>query len=121
MTKTEALYNFFNSFSIPAYPTSAVPGKAKFPFMTYEVALGEWQDTTAIAVNVYYYTDSEAIINNKVEEISKAIGLGGTQIACDEGAIWITKGSPYVNAIRYDDEPTIKRRQLNLNLTFFTL
>lgn len=118
MTKTQAIYDFFNSFGIKAYPTTAVPDKVALPYITYELSLGEWGDATTPAVNVYFHTTSENVIQRKVDEIAERIGLGGTQIAYDKGTIWITKGSPWCNAIAYQGDNTLKRRQLNVVMNF---
>ena len=121
MTKTAALYNFFSQFGVNAYPSNNTPGKLVFPYLTYEVAIsGFLEGETAIVVNLWYYTTREDIPNAKVEEISKAIGLGGKTIRCDEGIIWIKKGSPFCKSLKDENEGTVKRRVINLSLEFLT-
>ena len=96
MTKAAALQKFFGSFGIPAYPSNNVPDETTFPWLTYDVSFGSWGDgEIPIAVHLYYHTTFEAIPNAKAEEIGKAIGLGGVMLHCDDGAVWIKKGSPF--------------------------
>lgn len=118
MTKAEALYNFFNSFGIDGYPETNVPDKAKLPYLTYESRIGMVGENIAIAIQLWYKTESEAVPNAKVEEIAEAIGLGGIQIRHDEGSIWIKRGTPFAIAQNAETDNTIKMRQININLEF---
>ena len=61
MTPEAAVYTFLSSFGIPAYAASSVPDQATFPYLTYDLVLGEWgQPEVNMPVNVWYRTDSEA-------------------------------------------------------------
>ena len=78
-TKTAALYEFFNRF-ITAYPFTSVPmndaGQEDviFPYATYEVVVDNFDGgEVSIALNLWYYTTSEAIPDAKAQEISNAI------------------------------------------------
>lgn len=118
MTQEAAIYEFLNGFGIPAYPASSVPDQAEFPRITYEVVLGEWGGTEVnMPVNVWYRTESEAEPNAKVREISRRIGHGGILIECDDGVLWIKKGSPWAQAVTIDGEDEkVKRRYVNINV-----
>lgn len=119
MTKSKALYDFFNSFGITGYPINQVPDDTVFPWLTYENTIGNAGDSEiSIQVNLWYRTDSEAIPNAKAEEISKAIGLGGKLITHDEGAIWVKRGTPWCNSLNDESDSAIKRRVLNIILEF---
>lgn len=121
MNKSAALFEFFNSFGLKAYPTTSVPDDVIFPYITYENTVSSFEDSDVmIAVNLYYYTESEAIPNAKAEEINQAIGPEGKPVKCDEGFIWIKRGSPFCQSLRDDTNPTIKRRYINLTLEYFT-
>ena len=100
MTPEAAVYTFLSSFGIPAYAASSVPDQATFPYLTYDLVLGEWgQPEVNMPVNVWYRTDSEALPNAKVREISQAIGMGGVTLPCDGGMLWVKKGSPWAQAV----------------------
>lgn len=120
MTPEAAIYSFLAGFSIPAYASASVPDQAEFPYITYDLVLGEWGEPEVnMPVNVWYRTDSEAIPNAKVREISQAIGMGGMTLPCDGGMLWIKKGSPWAQAMSVEGEDEkVKRRYININIEF---
>lgn len=122
MTKDKALHAWFQSFGIPFYPASSVPKDVKFPYGTYELITSAWgEGEVGLTVNLWYYTESEAVPNIKAQEISEAIGLGGVQIPCDGGSIWVTRGSPWCQSLYDSTDTTIKRRYLNITANYNTL
>lgn len=118
MTKTQALYNFYSSFGMEAYPVDSVPEDTVFPWLTYENTIGDFGEQTSIALHLYYHTKSESIPNAKVEEIFQHLGLGGVQIPYDDGSIWIKRGSPFSNSPADQNDPLVKHRIVNLVLEF---
>lgn len=122
MTPEAAIYTFLSGFSIPAYASSSVPDQAQFPYITYDLVLGEWeQGEVNMSVNVWYRTESEALPNAKVREISQTIGMGGVNISCDGGMLWLKKGSPWAQAVTIDGEDEkVKRRLLNISIETIT-
>lgn len=122
MTPEAAIYSFLAGFSIPAYASASVPDQAAFPYITYDLVLGEWDEPEVnMAVNVWYRTESEAIPNAKVREISQAIGMGGVTLPCDGGMLWVKKGSPWAQAVTVEGEDEkVKRRYVNINIEFLT-
>lgn len=119
MTKAAALNKFFNTFGMTAYPSSAVPEDVIFPYLTYELATGDiYSGDISIVVNLWFHTQSEKIPNDKVEQIAKAIGIGGATVPYDEGAIWIKKGSPFSQSLNDENNNTVKRRLINLTLEY---
>lgn len=121
MTPEAAIYEFMSSFGIPAYASSSVPSDAEFPYITYDVALGEmFEAETNMPVNVWYRTESEAAPNAKVREMFDRIGYGGVTIPVDGGAIWIKRGRPWAQALTVEGEDEkVKRRYVNINMEFF--
>lgn len=122
MTPEAAIYSFLSGFGIPAYASSSVPDKAPFPYITYDLVLGEWNSGEVnLPVNVWYRTESEAEPNAKVREIGAAIGMGGKLVPCDGGALWIKKGSPWAQAVTIEGEDEkVKRRYVNINIETLT-
>ena len=118
MTPEAAIYQWLNGFGIPAYPSSSVPEKAAFPYMTYDLVLGEWgRAEVNMPVNVWYRTESEAEPNAKVREIGAALGMGGKLVPCDGGALWLKKGSPWAQSVTIEGEDEkVKRRYVNINI-----
>ena len=121
MTKDKALHAWFSQF-LTAYPTSNVPEDAVFPWLTYELITGSWDSgEIALTVNLWYYTESEAIPNAKAQELSDSIGYGGVTLPCDGGFIWLKRGSPWCQNLQDDTDPNIKRRYINVTAEYMTL
>lgn len=112
MTYEARLKEFYSQFGLDAYPVSAVPDKAALPYITYEVAYGNYENVAA-TVNVYYHTESESVPNRKAQEIKDAIGSGIT-LSFDEGIVTIYKGTPEQINTSFQDEPDTKLRTLNV-------
>jgi len=123
MTPEAALHRWFSGFSIPAYAHTSTPSDATYPYLTYDLVLGGWNSGEVnIPVNIWYRTDSEAEPNAKVREISQTLGLGGVTIPCDDGVIWLKKGSPWAQSVFVEGEDEkIKRRYVNINAEFLVV
>lgn len=120
-TKEAALYEFFNSFGIPAYPATATPDQAVMPYITYNLVMGSWLDGgVPMEVNLWYRTESEAEPNKKVREMSERIGMGGVRLPCDDGLLWLMRGKPWAQAVE-DEDNTIKRRYINITVDYITM
>lgn len=122
MTKDRALFEWFQQFGMPFYPTTALPPAKEitFPYGTYEPVFGYNGDITYPTVNIYYLTESEVTPNKKAAEIGNVIGMGGTLVKCDEGLMWIKRGSPFVQGINDPDNSNIKRRLISIAIEFLT-
>lgn len=121
MTKAAALHQFFSSFGMSAYTSTNVPEDAVFPYLTYELITSAWGDEpVGLTVNLWFYTESEKVPNDKVEELSKAIGRGGVRLQCDGGYIWLKRGSPWCQSLGDQTNPVIKRRYINITAEYQT-
>lgn len=121
MTKAAALHQFFSSFGMAAYTATSVPEDSEFPYLTYELITSAWgAEEVGMTVNLWFYTESEAIPNAKAEELSRTIGLGGKVLPCDGGFIWIKRGSPWCQSLSDETSPDIKRRLLNVTAEYLT-
>lgn len=120
MTPEAAIYNFLSGFSIPAYASTAVPETAEYPYLTYDLVMGDWYSTDQnMTVNLWYYGNSEAEPNAKAREIGAALSNGGTIINCDDGSLWLSKGDPWCQSV-IDEDNAVKRRYLLVNITYLT-
>lgn len=118
-TKAKAIHDFFNGV-MTAYPSAAVPDDAALPYLTYTMSEASFGDAPqSLTVNIYARTDSEADINALARRLSDAIGRGGVFVLCDDGAIWLKRGTPWSQAAPYDDR-SIKRRYINVSAEFLT-
>lgn len=121
MTKAAALYEFFSSFGLTAYPATSVSKDVIFPYLTYELVVDSFDGgEVALTVNLWFYTSSEAIPNAKAQEIADAIGAGGKLLPCDGGYIWVKRGKPWCQSLPDDTAPDIKRRYLNVTVEYLT-
>lgn len=120
MTKAAALYQFFSSFGMPAYPSSNVPDDVTFPYLTYELITSAFETgEVGLTVNLWFYTTSEAIPNAKAEEIGTRIDEMAP-LRCDGGAIWLKRGSPWCQSLSDETSPIIKRRYINVTAEYLT-
>lgn len=120
MTKDKALYAWFNNF-MPFYPASSVPGDVVFPYGTYELITDSlYGGEVGLTVNLWFYTESEADPNAKAQEFAQYIGMGGAVIPCDEGYIWIKRGTPWCQSLVDESDAKIKRRYINVTAEYLT-
>lgn len=123
MTKAAAIHSFFSSFGIPAYVATSVPNtrEVEMPYLTYQYIMSGFTGGAVFpTVQLWYKTTSEAIPNAKAEEIYNAIGEGHV-IPCDGGYIKFEHGSPFMVCDTAADDTTIKLRQLNIMMTYYTM
>lgn len=124
MTKAAALFNFFSSFGIDAYEENSVYALEKqpdFPYITYELKTDCLSESdTMISFSVWYRSTSWTAANAMAETISKAIGYGGKVISCDDGYIWIKRGSPFAQSMGDPSDDMIKRKYCTLSVSFLT-
>lgn len=120
MTKDKALHAWFSDFMV-SFPLTSVPEDVLFPYLTYEPVFDTWDSgEVGLAVNLWFYTESEAFPNAKALELSRRIGPGGVFVKCDGGYIWIKRGTPFCQSLRDDASPDIKRRYINLSVEYLT-
>lgn len=120
MTKDKAIHAFFSSFGLTAYPANNVPDDTAFPWLTYEMSVSGFAGASQITVHLYFYTTSEAIPNDKAEEICGALRRGGRIVSYDGGAVWITLGDPEWFAQPDQGDRCIKHRIINMTLQYLT-
>ena len=120
MTKGAALQSFFDGI-MTSYAASAVPDDATLPYLTYELITNAWDGgEVGLAVNMWFRTTSEKEPNAAVDKLSKAIGLGGVFLHCDDGVIWLKRGSPWAQSLADETDKTIKRRYINVTAEYLT-
>lgn len=116
MTQEAAQQQFWSGFGLDAYPNTAVPKNPKLPYLTYQAAAGYENSVSNVTVQLWFWTDSEAVPNAKADEIGRKIGFGGIQIPCDGGTLWLKRGNPWRVATTAQDENSLKVRQLNVTI-----
>lgn len=114
-----ALYTFFSGFGLDAYPEDTVPDYAVLPYITYQVAIPEWEDPVTLYARVWYRSASFAGISAKVGEIDEAIGPGAV-IPFTDGAIWLYRGTPFAQFMPMAGDPNLKCMYLNMSVQAVT-
>ena len=112
MTKAAAIQEFWESFGLAAFEENAVPtgdDAPGFPYITYEFVSDSFGADVAPTGSLWYRGTSWVAANAKAEEISRYIGRGGVMLSCDDGAIWIRRGSPFSPSMGDDSDDQIKR------------
>ena len=120
MTKSAAMYQFWNSFGLTAYEENTVPDNAVFPYITYQLATDSFDREIPLSASLWYRSESWTAINAKTEEISQKISRGGKIISCDGGAIWMKRGQPFAQNMGDESDDLIKRKYLNITAEFMT-
>lgn len=116
MNKEQALHQFYSQF-LKAYDENTVPKGAKLPYLTYTMPICDFGDTTIATISIWYREDTWKNITNKKEEISKVLGLGGNLVTCDDGAMWLKKGTPFAQRMN-DEDDSIRRIAMNIEIEF---
>ena len=117
MNKTQALNNFWNSFDLPAYDVSSVPDGAALPYITYSVAEDDFGYPVSLSASIWYRSMRWDDISLKSKQIANKITRGGIIVSYDDGAIWITKGTPFAQRIQ-DEDNSIRRIFINVEVEF---
>lgn len=122
MDKWQGLQSFWESFGIPAYDENTVPDDAVMPYITYQAAVGSFEDIIPLSASVWYKSMSWREISQKVDEISERlngwtlVNLGNHQY------IYLKKNRDSQFAQRMADEASnlIRRVYLSLSAEFLT-
>ena len=120
MTKSAAMYQFWNSFGMTAYEENTVPTDTAFPYITYQLVTDSFDREVPVTASLWYRSESWTGINAKTEEISQRISRGGKIISCDGGAIWLKRGQPFAQNMGDESDDLIKRKYLNITAEFMT-
>ena len=120
--KTQALYNFFSGFELPAYEENTVPTGAnapELPYITYATATSGFDSDVQISASLWYKGYSWEGADRKAAEINTALAHGGKMIPYTGGALWIRRGTPFAQHMA-DDDDTIRRIYLNLTAEYLS-
>lgn len=124
MTKAAALYQFWSSFGLEAYEENSIYSLDKdlnFPYLTYELNTDNFSGSAlSLSASLWYRSTSWVNANVKAEEISEYIGNSGKVLQCDNGYIWINRGTPFSQSMGDDSDDLIKRKYLNIQVHFLT-
>lgn len=119
MDKTQAFYQLWSGFRIPAYDETSVPDDAQFPYITYQVITDELDYPVFPTASVWYKDTSWEDIDVKIIEIAGRLAQLRPIELDGGGYMYVTKGSPFAQRMAEDDR-TVKRYILNIGVEFLT-
>lgn len=142
MTKDKAIYAFFSTAVrerkvidgairltgkfLDTYPANAVLNEngepdVTLPYQTYTPVFDAWGgEPVSLTIDIWDRTESESAVNDMVQDLSDSIGMGGKVIPCDEGYIWLKRGTPWCQNLSDEVDPAIKRRYINVTAEYLT-
>lgn len=122
-TKAATIYEFWNSFEMPAYEENSVPtgeDAPKFPYITYQLVTDSLGNEVAMTSSLWYRGTSWVEANAKTEEVSQRIGRKGAVLDCNGGKVWIKRGTPFAQNMGDESDNLIKRKYLNITAEYLT-
>lgn len=122
-TKAATIYEFWNSFEMPAYEENSVPtgeDAPKFPYITYQLVTDSLGNEVAMTASLWYRGTAWVEANAKTEEISQRIGRKGAVLDCNGGKVWIKRGTPFAQNMGDESDNLIKRKYLNITAEYLT-
>ena len=118
MNKEQALHAFWSGFDLLAYDENSVPDSATLPYITYELAVDDFDHPVGLTASLWYRSSSWADITEKEQQIADYIGRGGRMIAFEGGAMWLGKGSPWAQRMNDPNDEKIRRIVMNVVIEF---
>lgn len=115
MDNAQTLHAFWNSFGVPAYDENTVPDNAPYPRITYDVVEGTFGSAVTSSAQIFDYSKSWATIEGIKQAVSTRLRRGGQAIPTDDGGIWITPGSPFMQRVAGDND-MIRRILINIDV-----
>lgn len=118
MNRIQALNAFWDSFGLKAYDETSVPDTAVLPYITYEVADGEFDNIIFLTASLQYRSSSWKEITEKSMQISDYISKGGKRVNYDNGCLWIQRASPFAQRLKDNNDDMIRRIVINYTVEF---
>lgn len=120
MDKIQTIDQFWNSFGWPAYDEGTVPPDASYPRITYNVMNDDLGHPLAMYASLWDRDTSWERVSKKTASIAEAITrLYPPAIKCDEGRVYITKGTPFAQRM-VDEDDMVRRIYINITTEYFS-
>ena len=120
MNKAQAFHSFWSSFTWKAYEQSTVPDNAPDRYITYEYAEGYIGDSIPLAASLWIRSNSWTEIEQKAQDIGKAIGLGGKVVSYDGGKLWVNRGTTFAQRVAEPNDYAVRRIIINITAEFIS-
>ena len=132
MNKEQAYSEFWSGFGVLAWEENSMPddktiqslidagvATAKYPYIAYQVIIDDLGHPVYPTASIYDRSTSWKRADELANDISEAIQNLNT-IKLDNGRMFITKGSPFMQHQLESEDMNIRRVILNLGVEFFT-
>lgn len=120
MDKAQALYNFWSSFGLNAYDEYTVPDDAKMPYITYETITDSFDRPYPLTASLWYHDTMWTRIEEKTQEISDYLGQGGVLVPYTDGALWVTRRSPFAQRLEEPDDDGTRRIYISISAEYLS-
>lgn len=132
MNKEQAYSEFWSGFGVLAWEENSMPddetiqslieagvAEAKYPYIAYQVIVDDLGHPVFPMASIYDRSTSWKRVDELANVISERIQKMNT-IKLDNGRMFITKGSPFMQHQMESEDMNIRRVILNLGIEFFT-
>lgn len=124
MTKLQAIKSFLSGFGLKAYhedyiyaPDVALP----LPYITYSVQFDNYRGgSRPLIVTAWYRTNDPQPLEEFEVLVAQRVGIQGTVIPCDDGYVWIKRGTPFGQTLDDPSDKFVKRVIINLMVEYNT-
>ena len=128
MTREQAIFNFWNSFNIPAFEENSVPtgeDAPAYPYITYQLVIDNFGSQVQTSASVYdrdkdNYSALFHVLQ-KTAEIRRKISRGGIMLAFDDGAVWLKPNAPFSQIMGDSEDNAVHRAYLNMTAEFISV
>lgn len=128
MTREQAIFDFWNSFNIPAFEENSVPtgeDAPAYPYITYQLVIDNFGSQVQTSASVYdrdkdNYSALFQVLQ-KTAEIRKKISRGGIMLAFDSGAVWFKLNTPFSQIMGDSEDNAVRRAYLNMTAEFISV
>ena len=127
MTREQAIFDFWNSFNIPAFEENSVPtgeDAPAYPYITYQLVIDNFGSQVQTSASVYdrdkdNYSALFQVLQ-KTAEIRKKISRGGIMLAFDSGVVWLKPNTPFSQIMGDSENNAVRRAYLNMTAEFIS-
>ena len=128
MTREQAIFDFWNSFNIPAFEENSLPtgeNAPAYPNITYQLVIDNFGSQVQTSASVYdrdkdNYSALFQVLQ-KTTEIRRKISRGGIMLAFDSGVVWLKPNTPFSQIMGDSEDNAVRRAYLNMTAEFISV
>ena len=112
MTAAEAFYRFWGQFGFPVAEESAVPDTDPpgYPLLVCRYGEGAGRgEAVGLSVSLWVRSPGWRDAQEAADRIGAVLPPGGVLLPCDNGALWLTRDTPWAMRAGNDEDPLLKR------------